>query len=379
MKKILIFADSFLPGFKGGGPVTSIVNLVSLLNNDFNILICTRNCDFGDTKPYEGIKSNIVTKYQQYNVMYLSSMDKRNISKVINEFNPDLLYLNSLFSKTTQIVMFLNKFRFNKKMIIAPRGELQENALNIKSTKKSIYLFIYKLLKLYKNIDFHSTDEIETKSIEELFNIDTITQLPNAVKIQNFEPLTKNKDELKIVFISRISPKKNLLFALEILKDTKVNISFDIYGPKEDVEYWDRCKKIIDQLPSNIKVKYQGSLQPNEIIKTLRNYHTFFFPTLSENFGHVIVEAMQSGLVPIISDQTPWLELETQNAGYDISLDDKQKYINTIEELYLSDDKEYTKKSLGVTNYIHNKLDIDKLKKDYIYFFDKIILIDNKQ
>jgi glycosyltransferase involved in cell wall biosynthesis len=300
-------------------------------------------------------------------------MDKENISKVINNFNPDLLYLNSFFSKTTQIVMFLNKFTFKKKLIVAPRGELQENALNIKKTKKSIYLFLYKLFGLYKNIHFHSTDKIETKSIKELFGIDNITQLANAVKIQNFDSLTKSKDELKIVFISRISPKKNLLFALEVLKDTKVDVSFDVYGPKEDMEYWDRCQKMIDQLPSNIKVKYQGSLQPNEIIKTLRTYHAFLFPTLSENFGHVIVEAMQSGLVPIISDQTPWMELAKQNAGYDISLDDKQKYIDVIEGLYISDDKKYAKKSLGVMSYIHNKLDIDKLKKDYICFFNKVM------
>jgi glycosyltransferase involved in cell wall biosynthesis len=372
VKKILIFADSFLPGFKGGGPVTSMVNLVLLLNNNFNILICTRNCDFGDIKPYEDVKSDMATKYKEYNIVYLSNMDKNSISNVMDEFNPDLLYLNSFFSKTTQIVMFLNKFTFKKKMIVAPRGELQQNALNIKSTIKSIYLFMYKFLKLYKNIDFHSTDEIETKSIKELFGINSVTQLANAVKIQDFKRLSKKKNELKMIFISRISPKKNLLFALEILKDTKVDVSFDIYGPKEDIKYWDRCEKIINQLPSNIKVKYQGSLQPNEIIKTLRNYHTFFFPTLSENFGHIIVEAMQSGLVPIMSDQTPWLELEKQSVGYDINLDNKQKYLNTIEELYLSDDKEYAKKSLGIINYIHNKLDIDELTKNYITFFNRL-------
>lgn len=373
MKKILIFTDSFLPGYKGGGPITSISNLVSLLNNHFDILICTKDSDFGNTKPYKNVVQNKITKYKEYNVVYLSNMNKQSLSKVINDFNPDLLYLNSFFSKTTQTVMFLNKFTFKKKLIVAPRGELQDNALNIKKTKKSIYLFIYKLFRLYKNTYFHSTDTIETKSIKDMFGIDTITQLQNAVKIYNFEPLMKKENELKIIFVSRVSRKKNLHYALNLLKNIKYDIVFDIYGPKEDMDYWNECQDIIDSLPKNIHVSYKGSLAQNEIVNKMREYHAFLFPTLSENFGHVIVEAMQAGLIPIISNQTPWLNLDDINVGWDIPLNDDILYINVIEKLYKMDSKEYIKKSLAAMKYIQKKLDMKKLKYDYINFFNQIL------
>lgn len=373
MKKILIFTDSFLPGFKGGGPITSISNLVSLLNKHFDILICTKDRDFGDTEPYKDIEQNKITNYKEYNVIYLSSIDKQNLSKVIVDFNPDLLYLNSFFSKTTQLVMFLNKFTFKKKLIVAPRGELQDNALNIKKTKKSIYLFIYKLFRLYKNTYFHSTDTIETKSIKDIFGIDTINQLQNVVKIDNFEALTKKENELKLVFVSRVSRKKNLHYALNLLKNIKYNVVFDIYGPKEDMVYWKECQNIIDTLPENISVSYKGSLAQNKIVDKMREYNAFLFPTLSENFGHVIVEAMQAGLVPIISDQTPWLNLDDINVGWDIPLSNEKLYVKAIEQLYEISSEEYTKKSLAIMKYIHNKLDMKKLTKDYTNFFNKII------
>ena len=373
MKKILIFTDSFLPGFKGGGPITSISNLVSLLNNHFDILICTKDRDFEDIEPYKGIEQNKIIKYKEYNVIYLSSMDKQNLSKAIVDFNPDLLYLNSFFSKTTQLVMFLNKFTFKKKLIVAPRGELQDNALNIKKTKKSIYLFIYKLFRLYKNTYFHSTDTIETKSIKDIFGIDTINQLQNVVKIDNFEALTKKENELKLVFVSRVSRKKNLHYALNLLKNIKYNVVFDIYGPKEDMVYWKECQNIIDTLPENISVSYKGSLAQNKIVDKMREYNAFLFPTLSENFGHVIVEAMQAGLVPIISDQTPWLNLDDINVGWDIPLSNEKLYVKAIEQLYEISSEEYTKKSLAIMKYIHNKLDMKKLTKDYTNFFNKII------
>ena len=300
-------------------------------------------------------------------------MDKQSLSKVIVDFNPDLLYLNSFFSKTTQIVMFLNKFTFKKKLIVAPRGELQENALNIKKSKKSIYLFLYKLFGFYKNIYFHSTDAIETKSIKNMFGIDTITQLQNAVKLHKFEPLVKKENELKLIFVSRVSRKKNLHSALNLLKNIKYNVVFDIYGPKEDIEYWGECQDIIDKLPKNITVSYKGSLVQSEIVEKMREYHAFFFPTLSENFGHVIVEAMQAGLVPIISDQTPWLHLDDINAGWDIALNDKDLYIKAIENLYEMGSEEYTKKSLAIMEYVHNKIDMDKLTEGYVNFFHKVI------
>jgi glycosyltransferase involved in cell wall biosynthesis len=369
MKKILIFADSFLPGFKGGGPVTSIANLVKILNNDFNILICTRNHDFGDVLPYKDIVSDNIIKYKEYNIIYLSSMNIDNISKVIKKFNPDLLYLNSFFSTTTQKIMYLNKIKYNKKMIVAPRGELQTNALSIKKTKKMIYLFVYKLFKLYTNISFHSTDKIETKSIQKLFDIDNITTIQNTVFIKEYKPLVKKQNTLKVIFVSRISRKKNLHFALEILKDVKCNLIFDIYGPKEDIEYWNVCQNIINKMPSNIKVSYNGSLSQDKIMNKMREYHCFLFPTLSENFGHVIVESMQAGLIPIISDQTPWLNLKNINAGWDISLDNKIEYIKVIEELYKLDDKSYKNKSLTIMGYIKNKLNIHKLTAEYKRFF----------
>jgi len=372
-EKILIFTDSFLPGFKGGGPITSISNLVSLLNENFNILICTRDRDFGDVKPYTDIEKDKITKYAEYNIIYLSSIDNSSISKVIKNFNPDLLYLNSFFSSITQTVMFVNKIYFNKKLIVAPRGELQENALNIKKMKKSTYIFIYKLLGLYKKIYFHSTDIIETKCIQNIFNIDNITQLQNAVKISKFEPLAKKENNLKIIFVSRISKKKNLHYALNLFKDFKYNIVFDIYGPKEDADYWDECQHIVDTLPENISVSYKGSLAQNKIVEKMREYHAFLFPTLSENFGHVIVEAMQAGLVPLISDQTPWLNLDNINAGWDIPLNKDRLYIEALEELYTMNNKSYTKKSLDVMRYIHKELDIDKLKRDYKNFFNQTI------
>jgi len=370
MKKILIIIDNFLPGYKFGGPVKSISNLVSSLNNNLDILICTKNHDYGDKSVYKQIISNKITTFDNKKIIYLSKIDSRSIYGIIETFNPDTIYLNSFFGKSTQLVLLLNIIKFQKKIILAPRGELLANALNLKNTKKIIYLAIYKLLRIAKKISFHATDPIETSVIKKLFNITNVTELPNIIKKQNLSALSKDSTETKIIFLSRISRKKNLIFSLQLLKLISHDVIFDIYGPKEDIKYWQECLEVISQLPSNINVSYKGQIRPEKVLSTMRQYHVFLFPTLSENFGHAIVESMQAGLVPVISDQTPWQNLQKKNVGWSIPLNRTDDYIQAINTLCEINSKEYSKKSLRVIQFINASTNNKTLIENYFNFFN---------
>jgi len=372
MIKILFFVDSFLPGYRGGGPVTSVSNLTTLLKDSANILICTKNHDFGSCDIYSEIVSDKVTKFKDKNVIYLSKMNIVSIIKTINDFNPDVIYLNSFFSKSTQLVLFLNYIKYNKKVIVAPRGELQDNALQIKRIKKFVYLFFYKILKIQKNIHFHSTDVIESNSIRQLLSTNNVTEIQNAVKVYKFKPLVKDTNVLKIIFVSRISEKKNLLFSLQLLSSITQKVIFDIYGPKEDINYWDKCQEVINKLPDNIAVSYKGELPQQKVIIVMRKYHVFLLPTFSENFGHVIVEAMQAGLIPIISDQTPWIGLHELTIGWSIPLNREVDYIKAINSLCEINNKDYTDKSSRAIRYIHTKIDNKLAAEKYLKFFNNI-------
>jgi len=374
MKKILIFAETYVPGFKGGGPVVSISNLVDLVESEFEILVCTRNHDLGETTSYRDIKSDVIIHIKQHKVLYLSNYGVLGFVKAINDFQPDFVYLNSFFSRTTQVVLLLNILFWRKPLLVSPRGELLKNSLGIKKYKKNVYLCLFKSLRLDKKFIFHSTDSIESKSLTKIFNIhkSQITQVPNVAKLYPATALNKEKSELRVIFVSRICTKKNLHFALNILINNTQTITFDIYGPIEDKAYWERCKEIIKILPTNVSVNYNGSLEGNKVAETMRQYHVFLFPTMSENYGHVIVEAMQAGLVPIISDQTPWVNLRENNAGWDISLDNLQDFRVALETLFHMDPQRFTELSQSVINYINSHLTSHDLRSEYTKFFKAI-------
>ena len=374
MKKIIFFIGNFLPGYRAGGPVTSIANLSTLLNKDFDITIVTSNKDFGVDTPYKEIEFDKKVKYKDFNIIYLSIINSKTVLNVIENENPDLIYLNSFFSTFTQLVLFVHiSKRLIMPIILAPRGELQENALAIKALKKKVYLTVYKLMKVYKQVSFHATDKIEHDRIKNMFKVDDISTLPNVPKVSDKTPLYKGKNELKIIFISRIRDKKNLLLALQALFVCKGNLIFDIYGPIEDQSYWRKCQLIMGKLPKNIITEYKGIVSPTEVPAVMRKYHALLLPTKTENFGHVIVEAMQSGVVPIISDQTPWIKLAEYKAGWSLDLKDVNEFTKVINILYKMDSETYLNLSKNTMKFINKKLNINELKQKYILFLVKIL------
>ena len=376
-KKILILNGWFLPGFKGGGPVQSCNNIIQNLNNEFDFYVLTSDRDLKDSKPYENIKINEWNKLYNANIYYLSP-NKQNFSgikDVINSIDFDVMYLNNYFNfRFTIIPLILKKMHKikNIKTILSVRGDFTGGCEN-KKIKKYTFIYLSKILGIYNNIIWHATSEIEKKDILKKFPKAKIIEIANlnAKLVEKKSEILKTPNELRLVFISRIFPKKNIKYALNILKNiNKGKIFFDIYGSMEDEKYWNDCKKIIKQIPKNIVVNYKGSIDHNDVGSTYQKYHAFFFPTLGENYGHVIVEAMMNRCLCILSKNvTPWDDyIEKLNLGARLS--DEAKFVSDIEKLLLMNQTDFDKLLKKNNEYVKSKFSNDNETKKYIKLFN---------
>ncbi len=376
-KEILILSDWFLPGYLAGGPIQSIANLTQELNNEFNFKIITTDRDFKSNKSYENIKSNEWTNFENRTVFYVSpeNLNESFLLALLKNTPHDVMYLNSLFSKhfTINALKWKAKNKITSKIILAPRGMLGDGALAIKSLKKKLFLMYAKSFGLFKNIHWQSTSKQESNEIKKRIGtsilISEISNLANSAT--EIKPIIKKENTLRFCFISRISEKKNLNYAIDILKEIKtLNLIFDIYGPIEDRMYWKTCLENVKTLHNNILFNYKGIVKPNEIGDTISKYHALFLPTQNENFGHIIVETLQHGRPIVISDQTPWRNLENDSVGFDISLTDKQKFVNAIEKLGSFNQSEFNTMTTDCMSYINSKLNREEIKKEYINLFN---------
>ena len=319
--KIICVADYYLPGYKGGGPITTIANMRSLLKCAVEIDVFTRNHDLGSSSTYGCVQTNSWNNSQSGQIYYASdcSFNYKGLKTAINESSStyQLLYLNSFFGFKSSIEI---NFKFHRDhpripILIAPRGEFSSGALAIKPLRKKLFIMAASKFRLYDQINWHASTAHEKNDISKQFssaanNIyiaeDPISIEANFVNDFRCDPSPKGK--LRLVFISRISSMKNLDGLLDYLGYVKRTVDLDIFGPIEDEVYWGKCKRLISTLPENIKVTYKSALDPADVSNTFSKYDMFVFPSRGENFGHVIFEALRSGTPVLISDQTPWKE-----------------------------------------------------------------------
>jgi len=380
-KKILVLAGYYVPSVKGGGPIQSITSLVNNLSDKLDFYILATDRDLGDEHPFHGVETEKWVQVGSAKVFYINTKELtlHRLVEIINSVDYDACYLNSFFSyKFSIAIVVLNKLKrlTAKPIILAPRGEFSQGALGLKSCRKKLYIKVAKALGLYKDIMWHATAETEKKDLEAIFSEKVSIKVANNLtanyrELKYDKDTQKNKGELKIVFVSRIHPKKNLKKAIELLNNLKGNVEFDIYGPMEDKQYWSECEEVINSLPQMVKVSYKGLINHDEIMGMFKDKHIFLFPTLGENFGHVISEALIGGCPVIISDQTPWRGLDKLNVGWDIALSDEDRFIEALQYCIDWDKGEYDSISKNAFEYgkkMSNKE--EDIRKTYELFTD---------
>jgi len=355
-KKILLFIDWYLPGYKAGGPIQSCSNLIAHLGAEYDFSVVTRDTDYCEIVPYPNIKSNEWNIVDGTRVYYFSSdaLNKTNIQHLLNTENYDTVYMNGVFSFYFSLLPLYLLIGTSKKCIVAARGMLAVNALHIKGIKKQLFLLVSKFTGLFSKVMFHATNESEKLDILKNFKNATVivaANLPQKHVLESKPIKEKLAGSVKLVNIARVAPEKNLKYALEVLTQVRGKVEFDIYGPVYNPDYWDECKAIIESLPKNIIVNYKGSVESTAVISTLSKYHFMIMSTLGENFGHIILQALSSGCPVIISDNTMWRNLYEQNCGWDISLKNREMYVEVIEKAVAMSDLEYEKMSDAALDY----------------------------
>ena len=380
-KQILTLTAFYLPGYKGGGPIRTIASMVDILGDEFDFRIVALDRDLGCDEPYPGIIVNEWKQVGKAQVMYVApgALTFTFLRHLINSTPHEVLYLNSCFSTRDSIMpLLLRRFGLihSPVTIVAPRGEFSKGALNLKYYKKKIYLSGVKLFGLYRNITWQASSLHEKEDILAIFSQTRLNAEVSSIAIapdlsqpgksaKGYKRESKNTGVLKAVFLSRISPKKNLAGALSMLGRVKGEVIFDIYGPLEDLLYWEKCQNIIKTLPVNVRVQYKGIVSHNQVVEVFQNYHLFFFPTLGENFGHVIIEALVAGCPILISDQTPWRNLETAGVGWDIPLDQPEKFTELLQQCVDMDNASMQEFSARAMEYgLEKALDADVIRQN---------------
>ena len=233
------------------------------------------------------------------------------------------------------------------------------------------FLKMSKALGWYSNVQWHATNNEEAKQIKRWYKPpNNIEIIPNVVgkPISNKRTTTKQPNQLRLLCVARVSPEKNIQYILDRLVNLQLNnVTLTIVGSEYNIAYANKLKQLAAK--HGLNVMWQGYLAPEALEASLLHYDLFILPTLGENFGHAITEALRAGLPVLISDKTPWKALSKNNAGFDINLNEPHLFEEAIKKVYQMSEADWLTMHEGARTYFKQTIMDASVPKKYIQLF----------
>jgi glycosyltransferase involved in cell wall biosynthesis len=383
--RILTLIDAYLPAWRYGGPLRTVAGMVDRLPHDCQLWIVTRDRDLGDGAPFPGVPRDQWVARDAARVRYLSpgAQSVAKLARLIRETDTDLVYANSLFSRLTLRYLLARRLGLvpRRPLLLAPRNELSGGALARKRYKKWPFLKLASIVGLFDGARWQASTEREREEIalalramgrvvgaaEILVARDLVAKEAGATPI----PRAKKRGAARFVFVSRIVPNKNLLLAIEALAGVSGDATLEVFGPLEDERYWERCLLASRGLPTNVRFSYGGELRHDLVAATFAAHDFFVFPTLFENFGHVVIESLTAGCPVVVSDRTPWRGFEARHAGFDLPLEDLSRWTAILQRCVDMDSTDHDELRKGSIEAGRALADVDGAVRQTVEMFER--------
>ena len=369
--KIFFPIGSFFPCQIGGQASALYWHVKALGTRKINCNVFTSlyGIDKGVVQEDESVKTEYGTVY--YASKTISFKTLKEIYK--NLKNTDIIHLHGVFNITSTITLLMWKLFASKKSIICTvHGELNPNALEFSSTKKIPTLWLYR--QWYKKIIFHTTSDQENKDVVEYFKNPKTINIPNLMQS---EEKINNAQKKQFLFMGRIHEIKALHKFIEALSLSKLfrNSDFilDITGSYEDrhQDYFQSLQQQVKDYDMEHKVKFSGHISGKE--KEVKYAESYFLilPSETENFGNVVIEALNQGTPVLASLGTPWNILEEYKCGFHTNNSPNNLAV-FIDKIISMDSEVYQQYSDNTTQLVNDKFNINTQINRWISIYQNI-------
>jgi glycosyltransferase involved in cell wall biosynthesis len=284
----------------------------------------------------------------------------------------DFIVITSIFAPSS-ILFAIYASLIKKRIVISPRGELDDLAMVYSKWLKIFILDLYSIF-LRNNIMFHVTSQMELFFFRKTkLNNFKVNLIPNYMELPNLQ--TDSVDFDNILFIGRFHPKKgleNLIEALAISKEfIPSNLSLKLAGDANN-PYGNKIKQLIKLKQLETRVKFVGEVKNLTKEKLYAGALFTIVPSHTENFGNVVIESLSQGTPVIASQGTPWEILKEKSIGLWVE-NDPISLSKAIDSLILLKGKnEYIEMRSEGRRFVEEYFNIDNGVKNWVSLFESL-------
>ena len=190
--------------------------------------------------------------------------------------------------------------------VLSPHGMLDAWSMSQKALKKKLYFRFIESTTVRGAAAIHCTldNEVLSSGITR-FNTNVFT-VPLCVEEEFFNnDISAERRQKQILFLGRLHYKKQPDLAIEAiaaLSEEDPHIKLVIAGDG-DKEYVDALQGLVRERNIWGRVDFVGNVSGAEKVKLFLESDVFVLPSLQENFGIAVLEAMAAGCIPVVSDE----------------------------------------------------------------------------
>jgi glycosyltransferase involved in cell wall biosynthesis len=206
-----------------------------------------------------------------------------------------------------------------KPFIVAPRGMLSSTALDFSRLKKRVVWALLQGDMVRRASCIHATSEQEHNEIRDFGLTNPIAIIPNGIDVPEFDKhSTVATDAGRVVLsLGRIHPKKGLdrlIRAWARVESAYPEWQLRIVGPDE-LGHASQLAALAAELKTQ-RMSIEGPVAGDAKTGAYRDADLFVLPTLNENFGITVAEALAAGTPVIATKGAPWHGLEREGCGW---------------------------------------------------------------
>ncbi|WP_419802965.1 XrtY-associated glycosyltransferase XYAG1 [Mucilaginibacter sp.] len=306
--KVLQVNASYKPAVIYGGPTMSVSKLSEeLCKNGINTEVITTLAN-GKNELNFPVKK----------IIYIENVPVRffkRITKDHTHFSPGLIKHLLKIKKTETTIIHIHAWwnlvsiftcliaqLKNIPVVLSPRGTLSYYSFNKKHNLIKRWIHFLAGKKLLSNCYLHVTSEAEKTEILKLFQPKKIQVIANFISFPTNLEIKSDKKTLilKLLFMSRIDPKKGLEILLEALAGIDFPYHLTIAGTGEQ-DYIIALQKIVAKNSMQPFVSWVGFQNQQSKFKILQQHDLLVLPSHNENFGNVVIESLAVGTPVLIS------------------------------------------------------------------------------
>ncbi len=274
----------------------------------------------------------------------------------------DIVHLHDIFIPA-QLLIGMFAIILKIPLIISPHGVIDPVRMQRKALiKKIMWLIAQPILQSSKALI--ATSDQEKKDLETM-GFSKVVTVWNGVPANTVQPSHSFSqfDHQKLftfLYVGKLHPQKGLLELVRALEDSNIEAQLLLAGPDDGAEQDIRRYVELHHLKNVHLLGFVDDAQKQELFHLA---DIFVYPSYAEGFSISILEALQSGLPVLITEQCNFPDVKKYEAGVIIDANDLEKQLLSALTQVAGDRKKLASYSDNARKLVDSKYSIAMMAK----------------